>query len=167
MVNRMVVKVCRYRIRCHIICRMLYRRKRINLLTHRQYYNTSRMLSCCSSNTYTALYNSIDFTGTFMLSTLFVIVLHISKRSLICQCTNGSCSEGLTVTKDNLCIFVRLTLIFTREIKVDIRLLISFKSKEGFKRNIKAIFYQLLSTIWTISIRHITSCHTCKLFYFL
>ena len=41
----MVVKMCGYDIRCHIICRMLYRRKGVDLLAQRQYNDTARMLS--------------------------------------------------------------------------------------------------------------------------
>ena len=42
-----------------------------------------------------------------------------------------------------------LTLIFTGEVQVDIRLLISFKSKECFKRDIKTVLDQLFAAVRT------------------
>ena len=53
-----------------------------------------------------------------------------------------------------------LTLIFTGEVQVDIRLLIPLKSKERFKRDIKTVLDQLFAAVRTDLIRHITSCLT-------
>ena len=53
-----------------------------------------------------------------------------------------------------------LTLIFPGEIQVNIRLLISLKSKEGFKRDIKSILHQRLSAPRTDLIRKVTSGNT-------
>ena len=77
-------------------------------------------------------------------ATLFVIIFHITERCLIRQCTDGSRTEGLSFTEDNLRIFVGLTLILAGEVQVDIRLLVSLESQEGLKRNIKPIFFQRL-----------------------
>ncbi len=52
---------------------------------------------------------------------------------------------------------MRLTLILTGKVQVDIRLFVSLESQERLKRNIKPVFYQLLATDRTDLIRHITS----------
>ena len=61
-----------------VICRMLYRSKFLNFLTHGQYNDTSRMLSGRTADTGTALYNTVDLTVTLVLSPLFKIILHIN-----------------------------------------------------------------------------------------
>ena len=66
-------------------------------------------------------------------------MLHITIRRLIRQSTDGTCTEGLPGAEDNLRIFVRLGLILSGEIQINIRLLISLKAQEGFKGNIKTV----------------------------
>ena len=46
--------------------------------------------------------------------------------------------ERLTGAENNLCVFVRLTLVITGEVQVDIRLFVSLESKERLKRDIKS-----------------------------
>lgn len=76
------------------------------------------------------------------MSALLIIILHISKCRLICQCTNGSGFERMPFSEDDLCIPVRFCLVVSGKVQVDIRLLVSFKSKEGLKWNVKSGFYQ-------------------------
>ena len=71
-------------------------------------------------------------------SPLFIIIFHITKGGLICQRTDGSCTEGLACSEDNLRIVVCLALVIPGEIQVDIRLLISLESQEGLEWNIKS-----------------------------
>ena len=91
------------------------------------------------------------------LSALLVIIFHISERRLVRQRTDRSGTERLTFTENNLRIFMRFALIITGEVQVDIRLLVSLKSKECLKRNVKPVFCQLLAAHRTDLIRHITS----------
>ena len=124
------------------------------------------MLSCGTANTGASLYNTVDFTVTFMHTALFKIVLHITERSFLRKSTDGSCFECLALTKDNLCVSVGICLVFTGEVKVDIRLFISLESKERFERNIKSLFLHLRSALRADLVRHIASCHTCIFLYF-
>ena len=142
----------------HIICRVLNRGKFLNIPTNGKNNNSSRMLSCSTSDTCTSLHNSVDFTVTFSLTSFFIIIFHITKGCFLCQSTDSSCLKSLSCTKNNLYITMCLSLIITGKVQVNIRLFISFKSKEGFKRNIKSLFYQRLSAYRTFLIRHITSC---------
>lgn len=130
MVNRMVIKMCCNRIRCHIVCGMLYRCERIDLLPHWQHDNPARMLSRGAPHAHAAFHNTVDLAGPFVFSALFIIVLHIAESSLVRQRTDRPGAKGLAISKDNLRIFVCLTLIFARKIQINIGLFVSFKTQK-------------------------------------
>ena len=77
--------------------------------------------------------------------------------SLICKSADSTSLKGLPITKDYGSIGMSLRLIITREIQIDIRLLISLESKEGLKRDIKALLGQLMTADRTDLIRHVTA----------
>ena len=140
MVDGMVIEMRRHRIRRHIVGRMLHRRKGINGLAQRQYNNTARVLARGPADTGTALHDPVDLTVPLAGAALFIVFFYIAKCCLVCQRTDGSRTEGLTCTEDNLRIFVCLGLIITGDVQVDIRLLVSLESKEGLEGNIKSVF---------------------------
>ena len=164
-VNGMVIKMCGDDITVHIIGRVLHRCKFLNLLTHRQYDDTSRMLASGTADTGTTLHDTVDLTVTLVLPPFLIIVLHITKCGFFRKGTNGSRLKGLPFSEDNLCIPVGIGLIFTGKVQVDIRLLITFKTKECLKRNIKAFLVHPGTAFRTDLIRHITSCHTRVFFH--
>ena len=96
------------------------------------------MLASGTADTGTALHDTVDLTVTLVLPPFLIIVLHITKCGFFRKGTNGSRLKGLPFSEDNLCIPVSIGLIFTGKVQVDIRLLITFKTKECLKRNIKA-----------------------------
>ena len=150
----------------YVVCRMLNRGKFLDFFAHRKYDDTSRMLPCCTPDSSASLYNSINLAVTFMHAALFKIVLHITECSLLRKGTDGSCFEGLAFAKDNLCVSVGICLVFTGEVKVNIRLFISLESKKSFERDIKSFFLHLCSALRANLVRHIASCHTCIFLYF-
>ena len=139
MVNRVVVKVRCDGVCRHIVCGMLHRRERIDLLPHREHDDTARMLPCGAPHAHTALHNAVNLTGPLVFPALLIIVFHISKSSLVRQCTDRPGAEGLPISKDHLCIFMCLTLILAREIQVYIRLLVSLKAQKRLERNVKSV----------------------------
>ena len=149
--------MCCNDIRCHIICRMLHRCKRINILAQRKYDNTSRMLTGTSADTGTSLHDPVNFTVSLSLTSLLVIVFHITECRLVRQRSYGSGTVSLPRSEDNFCVLMRITLIISREVQVNIRFFISFKPKERLKRNIESILYKRLSAHRTSLIRHIPS----------
>jgi len=157
MVDGMVVKVCGYGIRGHIIRRMLYRGEGVNILPQRQYNDTAGMLTGTSPHSGTSGSDTVDLAGPLMNATFFKIILHITESSLIRQGCNGSGTESLSCAEDNLRVFMRLGLVLTGEVQVDIRLLISLESQERLERNIKAILMKFLSTHRADLVRHIDS----------
>ena len=100
----------------HIVCRMLYRGKSIDLLTHRKNNDTSRMLSGRSPDADTSLYNTVNLTISLVDSTLLIIVFDISKCGLVRKCTNRSGTERLSVTENNLTVSMGFTLILTGKV---------------------------------------------------
>ena len=148
----------RNNVRGHIVRRMLDRRKGTDILTVRQNNDSSRVLPCRPAHPGTSLYNPINFTISLMDAPLFKIIFHIPERCLICQRSDRPRPERMSLSKDYLCIFVRITLIFSGKIKVNIRLLVSLESQKRLKRNIKAFFHQRFPADRTGSVRHIAAC---------
>ena len=138
-VDRVVIKMCGDCRSRHIVCRMLYQGKSIDLLSHRKYNDTSRMLSGRSADADTSLYDTVDLTVSLVDTALLVIILDITECRFIGKCTDRTGTEGLSLTENNLTVRMRFTLVLTGEVQVDIRLLISLESKECLKRDIKSV----------------------------
>ena len=115
-VDGVVIEMRRDRLRRHIIRRMLYRGKRIDHLAERQNNDTSRMLSRCPPYADTSLNDPVDLTISLSLSMLLKIILHISVGRLICQSTDGTRTERLSFTEDNLRVIMGAALVFTGEV---------------------------------------------------
>ena len=156
-VDGMIVEMSGHDIRIHIICRMLYRRKGIDLLPERKHDDTARMLPGASADPRTAKHDTVNLTFAFALSPLDKIILHIAKRRLIRQRPDGSCPIGLASPEYDLRIFMRKTLIISGEIQIDIRLLISLESKECLEGDVEPVLQQRLTAYGTGFIRHVPS----------
>ena len=156
-VDGVIIKVGGDGIRGHIIGGMLYRREGMDLLSVRQYHNSTGVLTCRAAHPYAALDDPVDLTVALVLAPLLVIILYITKGCLVRQGTNSSRAEGLALAENNFCIFVSLGLIVAGEIQVNIRLLVTLKAQEGFKWNIKALFFQRRATHRALLIRHIAA----------
>ena len=165
-VDRVIIEMRRDRVRRHIIRRMLYRCKGINLLSDRKDNDASRMLSGRPSHANTALHDPVDLTVSFADFPLLIILFYITEGCLVRERTDRPGTERLTCAKNNFGIFMCLTLIITGEIQVDIRLLISLKSKEGLKRDVKPILFQRCPALRAYLIRHIAARHSRKFLHF-
>ena len=165
-VDGVIVKMGGDGVRGHIIRRMLHRGKGVNVLSHRQNNDTAGVLTGTSPDSGTPCDNPVDFAGSLVDAPLLKIIFHIPKGSLVRQGCNGSRTEGLSVAENNLRVLMGFTLVLTGEVQVNIRLLISLKSQEGFKRNIKALLGQRMSAHRAVLIRHITS-GTATVFFYL
>ena len=152
-VNGVIVKMGGDDVRGHIVGRMLHRCKLIDAVSVRKYYDSSRMLSGTSPDSGTSFCNSFNLTTTLSLTTFFIIVFHKSICCLICQRTDRSGFECMTLTKENLCIFMSLRLVISGEVQVDIRLFVSLKSKESLKWNVKSGFFQRLAAVRADGVR--------------
>ena len=151
----------------HIIGRMLHRCKGVNILSKRQYNDTAWMLTRTSAHACAARCQTHHLCRPFMDVSLFKIIFHISKSCLIRYRTHCTGTECLTCPKNHFGISMGFTLVFPGKVQINIRLLVSFKSKERLKRNVKSVFLHWFATLWTNFIRHITSGASGKCFYFL
>ena len=73
MVNTVVIKVCGCNVHRHIVGRMLDGGKGINLFSHRQHHDTTRMLSRSTTHPDTSKYDPVNFTVSLMYAALFII----------------------------------------------------------------------------------------------
>ena len=165
MVDGMVLKMCCNNIGCCVVRRMLDRRERINLLMLWQHDHTTRMLSGCTFHACQSQSDTFHLTTPFYLLMLFVIFVHISKCGFLCQRTNRSRTECLSLSKKFLCISMCFGLILTREIQINIRLFIAIETKECLKRNIVSFLRHQRATLWAFPVRHITTRLSFELFY--
>ena len=165
-VNGMIIKMCRDNICRHIIRRVLYRRKRIDILAERKYDDPSRMLTGTPSDSGASLYDPVNLAVTLSLFPLFKIILNIAKGSLIGKRANGARAERLPVPEYDFCIFVRVTLVIPGKVQVDIWFLVALETEERLKRDIKAVLYELLPAYGAHLIRHIPAAPSCICPYF-
>ena len=112
----MVIKMSRHDIGRIIIGGMLDRRKGINVLTEGKHDNPAGMLPGRPPDSGTPPYDAVNLTVPLVDTPLLVIILHIAKCCFFCQCTYSAGSKGLSSAKNNLCIGMSLTLVFTREV---------------------------------------------------
>ena len=71
------------------------------------------MLTGGTAHAYTALNNTVDLAVSLPGSPFLIIFLYITESRFIRQCTNGSCTESLALTENNLRIVMGLTLVLT------------------------------------------------------
>ena len=89
-----------------------------------QYNNTARVLAGGTAHADTAVHDPGDLTVPLAHPALFIIIFYLTKRRLIRQSTDGSRTEGLSFSKDNLRVPMRISLVITGEVQVDIRLFV-------------------------------------------
>lgn len=124
---------------------MLYRSKCINFFAERKNDDATRMLSgrtpdACTSFRYPH-YLAVSLGNLAFLK----VFADIAICRLIRYSAYSSRFKGLTFSEDNFCVRVSLRLILSGKVKINIRLLISFKSEEGLKWYIKALFRKRLA----------------------
>ena len=157
MIDGMIVKMRGHDICGHIIRRMLYRGKGIDILSQRQYNNAARVLSRAAPDAGAAHNDPVDLTVPFPCTPLFIIPLHISICRLVRQRADGACPIGLACPEDYLRVLMGFALILSGEIQIDIRLLISLKAQECLKGNVETVLFQRFPAYRTQFIRHIAA----------
>ena len=70
------------------------------------------------------------------------VVLDIAISCFVCHCRDGTGLIGLSVAENDFRIFVGLTLVFTGEVQVDIRLLVTLEAQEGLEGDVKAVLLE-------------------------
>ena len=112
--------------------------------------DTAGMLTCGAFDTDTIGYDPVNL-GTRQADSFFFKELHnVSVCCFIGKSSDSTCSKYVFGTEQFLGIFMHLSLHLSREVKVDIRRLISVESKEGLERDMMTVGVHLGSALGTI-----------------
>ena len=160
MVDLMVIEVGGDDRAGNIIGRMLYRGEGVDLLAMRQHDDTARVLARGPAYADAALYETVDLRTSLIDALLLVILLHHTEGRLVREGTDGTRLEGVAVAEDDTGVGMGLRLVFTGEVQVDIRLLITVEAEEGLERNIEAHTVQLRAALRALLRRHVAARHT-------
>ena len=118
---------------------MLYRRKVMHVHITRTNHDATRMLSCrifYIRKTFCEMFK--ESTASLNISKL-CIFLYIPKCSLICNGTNRTGLKYIITAEQFFCVLMRLCLVITREVQINIWNLIAFETKEDSKWNVMTI----------------------------
>ena len=154
-IDFMVIEMGCNNIGGRIVCRMLNRTELINFMIVWANYNASRMLT--RGSLYTGAVNSQPLFFVFVgwNIPLFEILGNIAECGFVCNSTYSSCLKYIFIAKDRTYISVGYRLIFSSEVKVDIRLFISFKPKESREWNGITIPLHFRAAVRAVHRRHI------------
>ena len=74
------------------------------------------MLSSGAPHAYAALHDPVDLAVALVDAPLLIVTFYKTECCFIRQGTDGSRTEGLSLSKDNLRVIVRLTLVLAGEV---------------------------------------------------
>ena len=157
MINGVVIKMRRDDPALHIVSRMLYRSKFIDVMTVRKHHNTAGMLPGTAPDPGAAYRDPLNLTAALPLLTFLIIILYKSISRLVSQRADRSRLKSVSFTEQDFCVFMGLCLIISGKVQVDVRLLVSLETEECLKRNIKAGFNKRLAAHRAVLIRHVKS----------
>ena len=87
----------------------------------------------------------------------FEIFLDVTECGLFGDRTDRARTECLPCSEYDLGVLVRLGLVFSGKVQIDIRFLVSLESEERFERDIKSFFFKRCPADRTYLVRHIAS----------
>ena len=139
------------------ICRELDRRKFIDIHFLCNNDDSTWVLGCCSLNADDVSCHECEMCLCERFALLFADLTAHTISVLILVSTDRSGFECMRTTKEHAYISMCSRLILTGEVKVDIRLLISFESEECLERNILTVRYQRFTAFRTVLRRKVIS----------
>ena len=139
----------------HIVSWILDRCKVINIHVVRDNNDSTRVLSSRPLDSGSSLRQTLNFGVPIELPVVALVALDKSIGSLSRNGTNGTSPKGILSTKNIPHVQVSARLILSGEVQINIGYLVPVKTKEGLKWNILTVLAQLVTTLWTVFIRHI------------
>ena len=155
LIDLVIIEVSRYDVSVPLVCRFLYRTELIYLVVIRNDDDTARMLSGRPLDACAALHKIVYVVFVSVYMIVFDVVLYISEGSLVGDRSYRSGLIYVLFTEDLSHVSVCDRLIFTRKVKVDIRLLVTFESEESSERDVEAFFLHACAALRTCLLRHI------------
>ena len=157
MIDAVIIKMCGDRT-FHVVGRVLYGSKGVDLLSVRQNDDASGMLARSPFHIGTAQSKARLFRFPHAEHVVILIItFHVSECRLVLHSADGTCLESVSFAEQHARISVCLRLIIAREIQIDIRLLVPLEAKERFKRDTEAVFDQRFSADRAYRVRHVTA----------
>ena len=95
---------------------MLHRGEGVDLLSHRQDHDSSRVLSRSPAHTYAALDDAVDLAVALPVSPLLIIIFYIAVSGLVGQGSDGSRPEGLPFSEYDLRVVVSMALVLSGKV---------------------------------------------------
>ena len=116
MVNRVVIEMRRNRIGFHVVRRVLHGRELVDIQASGQYDNSAGVLARRSAHVNTALRDSRNLAVPLRDAVFFKVFTHVAACGFLRNGTDGSRTERLSRTENNLGVLMRFRLILSREI---------------------------------------------------
>ena len=113
MVDAVVIKMCCDYVCCHIVCRVLDWCKGMDFLPDWKNYDSSRVLSCRTSDTCTSLRYSHYLTVALGHSALLKVFADIAVCCLVGYSADSPRLKGLSLSENNLSVRMCLRLILS------------------------------------------------------
>ena len=135
----MIIKVSRNNIRIRIVRRVLNRAKFMYIIFKRYNDNSAGVLSRGALYSYAALNKSILLRALNAHSLLVKPFLDEAVSRLVGKSADSAGLENVLCAEKSLRIFMRLRLEITREVEVDIGLLIAVEAEEGLEGDVVAV----------------------------
>ena len=136
---------------------MLYGTEFKYLVIIRADYDAAGMLSGGTLYSRAMRSQSVCFIFVNGYAPLFEVLHNVTESGLIGYCAYCTCLEYILFTEDLAYVAVSHRLIFSCEIKVDIRLLVSVETQEGGERNGESVPLHIRSAYRALLRRHINA----------
>ena len=156
-IKRVEVEVERNALCILLFGRVLYRAEIEYFKILRHYDYASGMLARGLSRSDAAIGKPCFLRFGDIYIVLLTIMLHIAVSGLLHYARNGACTEGMPFAEHDFGKFMRDRLVFSGEIQVDIRGLISLEAEEGFKGYLVAVAVQGRSAVRTVLRRKVNT----------
>ena len=138
-----------------VVCRMLHGAEIRDVLILRDDDEAAGVLTGRALDADAAERKAVHLRLRQGLAALLEILEHIAIGRLFSQRADRAGAEHVIRAEELLRIFVRLALIFTREVQVDIGHFIASEAEERLKRDIEPVLAQLRAALRAHLVRHI------------
>ena len=157
LIDLVIIEVSRYDVSVPLVGRFLYRTELIYLVVVRNDDDTSRMLSGRPLDARAAFHKIVYVVFVSVYMIVFDVVLYISESGLVGYCSYRSGLIYVLFTEDLAHVSVCDRLVFTRKVKVYIRLLVALESEEGSERDVETFFLHACAALRACLLRHIVA----------
>ena len=155
LVDFVIVEVGGDDVRVHVVGRVLYRTKLVNLVVIGHDDDAARMLAGGSLHPGAVLGQPVRFEFIDRPLPFFEKFHYVAVGGLVCHRTYGTSLEYILFAEDGAYILVGYRLVFPGEVQVDIGFLVPVETQEGCERNGEAVTDQRCAAVRAVLFRHV------------